>query len=401
MRAALARPVFPPLPGDGDVLDDPYPYYERLQRDAPLSWSPDLGWLIVRHKDVSALLLDERLAHWGEQKDFPGISSLERTIAETLWLVSPFGPKPLRKALTDAVRSAVAPEARQILAVDAKELLAAFRDASSIEAMADYAHPFTFRAVCRLLGLPAEDMSQLLPMTAPGRATYLSELGAAIDEVQVAGALSGYLRDLVERSLMRPTEGLVGELAAGLAGPGRAGVPATVNLLILLIYAGHRNMMNFIGLALLQLARNPDAAMALRAAPQGPSDAVLELMRIDCPLQFIQTRARKNFRLHGCTIGRGEPVSLSVAAANRDGQAYTDPGRFIPGRAQRHILGFGLGPWRCIGERLARLEGAIAVGAFLEAFADFGLDGETLRWQGAPIVQRGPEALPIRVVTNG
>src|SRR4051812_22861439 len=47
---------------DPAFLADPYPTYAELRRDAPVCPSDYLGWLILRHEDISALLHDQRLA---------------------------------------------------------------------------------------------------------------------------------------------------------------------------------------------------------------------------------------------------------------------------------------------------------------------------------------------------
>ncbi|MBC2640416.1 cytochrome P450 [Rhodococcus wratislaviensis] len=62
----------------------------------------------------------------------------------------------------------------------------------------------------------------------------------------------------------------------------------------------------------------------------------------------------------GVTIPRGERVHFPVAAANRDPKYYPDPDEVRFDRDARPHLAFGIGPHRCLGLNLARLELKIA-----------------------------------------
>ncbi len=70
--------------------------------------------------------------------------------------------------------------------------------------------------------------------------------------------------------------------------------------------------------------------------------------------------------LFGHDFKRGDQVACLLGAANRDGAAYTDPGRFDPARKGPQNAAFGGGVHFCVGAPLARLELLHALTALME-----------------------------------
>ncbi len=109
---------------------------------------------------------------------------------------------------------------------------------------------------------------------------------------------------------------------------------------------------------------------------------------------FART-SRTAVEIGGRTIRPGEAMALAYASANRDEAVFENPDAFIINRANisKHIA-FRMGPHRCVGMPVARLELVHALRAFVERVNRVELIGE-IRMSNMPEV--GPISVPVRV----
>ena len=111
---------------------------------------------------------------------------------------------------------------------------------------------------------------------------------------------------------------------------------------------------------------------------------------------MIDRYATRDVELGGASIGRGELVRLSLAAANRDPDAFPDPHRFDIHRPNAKLhASFAQGPHVCLGMHLARLEARVALEQALERLPGLRLDP---RGDSAPqgLVFRKPPELRVQ-----
>jgi cytochrome P450 len=83
--------------------------------------------------------------------------------------------------------------------------------------------------------------------------------------------------------------------------------------------------------------------------------AVEEFVRWATPVMTFRRTTTRPVELHGQPIDEGEKVVLFYSSANRDEEAFEEPGRFDITRDPNRHLGFGGGgPHYCLGASLAR-----------------------------------------------
>ena len=159
------------------------------------------------------------------------------------------------------------------------------------------------------------------------------------------------------------------------------------SMCILLIFAGHATTTNLLGNCILALLENPSQLELLRSQPSLIESAVEEIIRQNGPVQSISRIALEDFQLGDKQIAKGDRISLTLGAANRDPERYTDPDRFNIERTEGRHIGFGFGIHFCLGAALARMEGQAAISTVARRMPELRLGEQQLEWRNNPVLR--------------
>ncbi len=158
-------------PNDPALLNDPFPFYARMQDEDPAHWSPVLrAWVLTRYDDVKRACLDTQ----GMSSDrlrpfFAALPSEERSrVTElmrylTLWMVFRDPPEHTRLRRLGAkvfnVRSINA------LRADIESitgwLLGRLGERREFDFIAEFAGPLPALVIMHMLGVPKEELARL------------------------------------------------------------------------------------------------------------------------------------------------------------------------------------------------------------------------------------------------
>jgi cytochrome P450 len=124
------------------------------------------------------------------------------------------------------------------------------------------------------------------------------------------------------------------------------------------------------------LLEHPLEWVAVKADQSLIPGAVAEGMRYDPSVGSIARFTSEPLEIGYVWLSAGVMLSVSTMSAMRDPALYADPGRFDIRRADHPRLHpvFGLGPHRCIGEMLARLEMEEGLAALISATPDIEME---------------------------
>ncbi|MCH8987777.1 MAG: cytochrome P450 [Chloroflexi bacterium] len=112
------------------------------------------------------------------------------------------------------------------------------------------------------------------------------------------------------------------------------------------------------------------------------------------PVQSTSRTALEHLQIGDKQTAQGDRISLTLGAANRDPEHFSDPGRFDINRSEGRHVGFGFGIHFCLVAALARMEGQAAIGAVVRRMPELQLDNGDLEWRDDPVL-RGLKALPV------
>lgn len=266
----------------------------------------------------------------------------------------------------------------------------------------DLVPQFTFRmatgVIGELLGIPDEDHAGL--RTIVGDITLaLEPIGDLAQLVPGDGAmdrLAEYFQELVARRRATPGPDLTSMfIKARDAGGELTDEELVANLMLLLVAAAEAPqdlLSNMVRLAL----EHPAEGAELRDAPQAAAGFVEETLRYDPAVQALNRVASRDLEFFGVKVAAGVPLTLLIAAGNRDPRRFCEPHVFDPSREDNQPLTFSGGMHYCLGAALARMSAETAVPMLLSRLPDMALVGTpTFRNQ---IVQRGHDRL---LVTTG
>lgn len=394
-----------------DFLDNPYPVYAALRQSEPIKRMPDGSYFLTRHADLVAVYRDAKVFSSDKQVEFGpkynhapfnqppfatpgGVSPLFEHHTHSLVFNDPPLHTRVRRLIMGALtrRAIEAMEPGLVLLVDSLlDKIEAQRGGDLIE---DFASAIPVEIIGNLLGVPHAEREPL-------RGWSLAILGAlepALSPEQEAlghrsvSEFLAYLRQLVADRRQHPGDPEHDVLTRLIQGEDSGDALSEVELLhncVFLLNAGHETTTNLIGNALISLQEWPEQARQLQAdlnqaATDGAREQILalavdEFLRFESSNQLSNRRALQATQVHGVDLPAGALVTLCIGAANRDPAVYAHPEQLDLRRTGNKHLAFGFGVHQCAGLSLARLEGRVAIGRFLQRFPNYQLSEAPVR----------------------
>nr|WP_306420414.1 cytochrome P450 [Heyndrickxia oleronia] len=276
----------------------------------------------------------------------------------------------------------------------AREQAWLMRNKETVDFIEEYAFPIPIRVICELLGIPSEDRLDFQRWS-----NVIVEISDSprYDEAMVE--FMAYLEKMIEKKRESPKEDLLSDLIQAEEGGDRLTVSELYGVVMLLIVAGHETTVNLIANGLLALLTHQDQLALLKEDHSLVTQAIEELLRFNGPVEFSTDRwAKESFTFMGQQVEKGDHVIVSLASADHDPAAFSDPSTLDITREKSPHLAFGKGIHYCLGAPLARLEGEIALRVLLEEYPNLSLAAELneLEWRQSLVI-RGLKQLPIKL----
>ena len=260
----------------------------------------------------------------------------------------------------------------------AAEVLDRALELGALDFVEEVARELPIRMLCRILGVPEADASDLVEWGDALISNADPEFSMAVIDQEdteafrllpfrspAARSVFDYASRIREERLRRPTEDVISGMLAEDAG----GRPLTElefqNFFLLLIVAGNETTRHTISHGLLALLEHPAAFDALGDVGGGshPEDrrglfesATEEILRWTSVTMHFRRTLTRDLDLDGARLREGDKAVLWYISANRDPDAFPEPDRFDIRRDPNPHLAFGAGRHVCLGAWLARLE---------------------------------------------
>jgi len=265
-----------------------------------------------------------------------------------------------------------------------------FIDDGACEFMDAFARPLPSRAFFEFaINAPASDLEKVAELAAT------SSNPTVPNAREAALALYAWIKDFIGQRRQQPPRGDVVDAIIGARIDGR---PITDDEIIgsvqLLILGGLETTAGVLGMIVIRLAEQPEIATLLRGRPELIPEAIQELLRLDPSFVSVGRMAVRDCQVGGQAIKNGDRVLIHWASANRDATEFADPDVFDLDRETNRHLSFGVGPHRCLGSNLARMNLRIALEELLPRMSDIKVaEGAEIRYHAG--LTRSPLSLPI------
>ena len=326
---------------------DPYPTYDRLRRTQAVCWLPGLKqWLVTRWDEVAAVLGDQELF----TTDMPDSPMIRLCGGVPMLLRENDDHQDIREAfIHDYDPHRVNDYVDTIVRPHAEHLADAVFPHGHADLLADYFEPVAARSEATLLGLGPAGADTLRRWgNNLARAAVNFGHDADIEATAVAALTDDeQARAVIADLRAHPNESVLSHLihANRLPDDSRADrdvLPVLKHIAMSVIEPGW-----LAGWTLLALLDHPDELARVRANRRLLGATVYEALRWSGPVGALTRRTTRPVTLAGQDIPADSLLAVSIASANRDHAAFSDPDRFDPHRVVRHHLGLGIGPHHC------------------------------------------------------
>ncbi len=395
-------------PFNEDYINDPYPQLHELSAEAPIFYSQQLGYLVVTGmENVVEVLKNHQVFSSANVQDpvFPLCEAAQEVMSEPDYnpqAVMSNCQQPDHTRIRKFTRDGFNARRMKILEPYIRDTTERLLDAmlangSPAEFVSALAHPMPGQVIFRFIGFPEQDDEQLIYWTS-NRLTFTWGQPTDEQQVDIAGNMLKYwryCRAFVASRNENPADDLTSELlAAHKQDPEGLTYREVESIIYGLSFAGHEIVSNFISLALLNLLPERTRWQRLCDEPALISNALEEVLRFDSPQTSWRRVATEDTTLQGVKIPKGTRVFISLGSANHDPATFDQATAFDLERANadKHVS-FGHGIHFCLGARLARLEGQIAIEALTRRIPSLRLVADQQLRYSPNMTFRGPAQL--------
>lgn len=383
-----------------ELKTNPYPAYAEMRRNAPVCQvDPGGMWAVTRYDDVMHVLKNPQLFSsrgFGAATNPPWLGG--NPFSESMITMDPPQLGRLRMLVSRAFGASAMARLEPRVRAFAEQAVAALPMGQSVDLMPAYGLRIAASVIGDMLGLdPAlhARLKRWADLITGGVTTVRPE---EEDRKQLArdavAELRRYFGELLDQRRQQPGDDMVSELLRARV----EGVALTQDELMaflsLLLVGGIETVMHLLGSSMLVLLERPELMERLRADRSLIPAFIEEALRYEPPAQALPRMTTEEVELGGVRLPKGAPMLVLVGSACHDEAYFPDGDRFDMDRPGSQNLPFGHGAHFCLGAQLARMEGRLALEAFLNRVGRVERGPEPMSWHRTLVV-RGPGSLPV------
>jgi cytochrome P450 len=316
----------------------------------PVAHSDQHGgyWVVTEYEDVLAVLQDWQTFSSAHGLNIPQTPGVVRNLPVE-------ADPPEQRIYKRIINPYFTPASVSVWEQGMRELVRRLADGflakGECDFMNDFARPFPSLGFFEFaIGAPAEEIEHV---------AYLASKSSTPKDPAARECWQGlyeWIDAFTKRRRSEPSRGDVVDAVNAATFDGR---PLTqdeiIGIVQLLVLGGLETTAAALGQMFERFAHEPELADTLRTRPELIPSAIEELLRVGSPFIAVARTAMKDSELGGQHIKAGDKVLISFASANADEGEFEHADQFDLDRERNRHIAFGLGPHRCAGSNLARM----------------------------------------------
>lgn len=346
---------------DARLGADPFAVSTAMRERCPVAHSDvhDGFWVVSNYDDARAIMQDPkvftsakgaRIPAGGKHRPLPPLETDPPDHAKFRGLIA--------KAFSPRNINALEPKIRKLCDM----LIGQFHAKGECDLIADLAAPLPTTIFVEMMGLPLEDAEKFHTW-----ATLINHQAHAGDTAMSAGEAQRqtleYLAGLIEARKADPQDDIMSALLDAVVDDEPIDPEDMLYMTFLLFLGGLDTVTSAMSFMFQHLAERPDLRQQILDDPTVIPKAVEEFLRYE-PVIMIGRGVTEDVELSGCPVKADDRVLINSIAANRDPAQFENPEDIDFSRDANRHLTFGVGPHRCVGSHLARLELKIVLEEF-------------------------------------
>lgn len=372
--------------------------WREAREKCPVAWSGDHGgfWMLSDHESVMLASRDnETYSHLFDPDADDGITYIGTMGIPRVGFQAKLGlgevggryHQDLRRVLNPKFSPPAVKNFEPFIQQVARWFLDQHLGSGSIDLADDIITPVTSIVTLHMLGLPTSrwrDTSDVFH-SALGFAPDSPEFARAVNE-QSPALLADFL-EVAKRRRAEPRDDIVTAIATATPEGRLLDDKELTAVLWNIVGGGVDTTVALTSYALLHLQTDRRLRAELLAEPTLPAAAIEEFLRLYPAVQCLSRTVTNDHVAQGQQLSRGEPVVISIAAANRDPSEFADPDAVLLDRPRNRHLSFGGGRHNCIGAHVGRLVVRVLLTEILRSIPDYDIDTSSVReYEGSSMV---------------
>lgn len=381
---------------DADLCADPYPFFEALREEGPVTVEPFHNVAIMTAYETAMSVFNDPsnfsacvgasgplppLAFMPEGDDIGDQIARHRPEMHCSDLINTYD-RPEHPRARGLMMRLFTPrrllENEAYLRRTAERLIDDVIAKRSVEVVAGLGNPFATLVIADLLGIPEDEREIYRDRLTATPAPIGGEASDQTYQQRPLEFLHERFTQFIENRRATPIGDVLSELATATYNDGTIpSVIEVVRVAVNLFAAGQETTARLLASALRILAERQDLQMALRAKPDQIGAFVEEVLRLDGPIKGTFRLTSRTTRIADVELKAGTIVMVAIPTINRDPGRYDRPDEIVLDRPKiREHLAFGRGVHTCPGAPLARVEVRVMLERLLARTSAIGLSAD-------------------------